>query len=170
MTDYIRSIWLLAAALACCSASADPRSNPTAVAEVTRFEKHLEEFFNSPEFALHPEHGLEYYDKSLRFFDIMQPIEYRGEQFREHFIALGKQFEGGKVEFLELEVTAGPDMACATSLQHFAGKTPDGKPYDMTMRVTDFLQKKRGHWIITHEHVSLPLDPATFLSVINPRP
>jgi len=170
MTDYIRSIWLLAAAIACYSASADPRSIPAAVAEVTQFEKHLEEFYNSPEFARNPERGLQYYDKDLRFFDIMQPMEYRGEQFKEHFIALGKQFEGGKVEFLELEVTAGPNMACATSLQHFAGKTPDGKPYDMTMRVTDFLEKKRAHWIITHEHVSLPLDPATFLSVINPNP
>ncbi len=170
MTNHLRSIGLLAAALVCCSASAGPRSNPTAVADVTQFERHLEEFYNSAEFARHPERGLEYYDKDLRFFDIMQPVEYRGEQFKEHFLALGKQFEGGKVEFLELEVIAGPDMACATSLQHFAGKTPDGKPYDMTMRVTDFLQKKRDHWIITHEHVSLPLDQATFLSVINPKP
>lgn len=166
----MRSIWLLAAVCASYSASADPKSNAAAVAEVTQFERNIEAFDNSPEFARHPESGLKYYAKDVRFFDIMLPVEFRGDQFREHFIAVGKQFEGGKVEFLELEVIAEPDMACATSLQHFVGKTPDGKPYDMTMRVTDFLQKRRGNWIITHEHVSLPLDQATFMSVVAPKP
>jgi ketosteroid isomerase-like protein len=169
MSNYIQSISLLAAVFACGFASAGPKSNAAAVAEVTQFERSIEAFDNSPELALHPESALKFYAKDVRFFDIMLPVEFRGDQFSKHVIDIGKQFEGGQVKFLELEVIAEPGMACATSLQHFVGKTAAGKPYDMTMRVTDFLQKKRGRWIITHEHISLPLDQANFMSVIAPK-
>ena len=33
-----------------------------------------------------------------------------------------------------------------------------GKPIDPTVRLTDVYRKISGHWLIEHEHVSVPVD------------
>jgi ketosteroid isomerase-like protein len=160
------------ASIVCSAALAAPPSNATAVAEVTKLESTLEQLYNSPQFAKDPSVALVYYDNTdaMRMFDVMLPVEFRGKEFRKHFIEVGTQFTGGKVEFSQLEVTADGQLAFAASIQHFYGKGKDGKPYDMTLRVTDCLRKTGGRWVIVHEHASLPLDAPTFMSVITPKP
>lgn len=137
------------------------------VAEITRVERHLEEIFNGPAFVKDPAIALKYFETGpqVRLFDIMQPGEFRGEDFRKHFIEIGQQFQG-KVEFTNLEVVADDHVGFASMTQHFAGKDKEGKPFDMTMRVTDCFHKTGPNWKIVHEHVSLPLDPATFMKLI----
>ena len=141
------------------------------VAEVTRFERQLEQGYNSPEFSRDPSVALAYFDATdaMLLWDIMLPTQYRGSSFRKHFVEIGNQFQDGKVEFLDMEVTADENLAFVTSFQHFAGIGKDGKPFDMTMRVTDCLRKANGKWRIVHEHVSIPLDSATFMSLTAPK-
>jgi len=38
------------------------------------------------------------------------------------------------------------------------GTDKTGKKLDLTVRVTDVCQKIRGHWLVIHEHVSVPVD------------
>ena len=37
----------------------------------------------------------------------------------------------------------------------------DGKPLDLTLRVTDVYKKMNGKWLVVHEHVSWPVDLET---------
>jgi ketosteroid isomerase-like protein len=153
------------------AALAESPSDAAAVAEVTQLESKLEQVYNSPQFAKDPRVALVYFDnQAIRMFDVMQPVEFRGEAFRKHFIEVGTQFTGGKVAYSQLEVTADGNLAFATSIQRFSGTGKDGKPYDMTLRVTDCLRKTGGRWLIVHEHASIPLDAPTFMSVIAPKP
>ena len=152
------------------AAAAAPSVNSTAAAEVRKLESTLEQIYNSPKFSKDPSVALEYFDtQAMRLFDIETPAQYRGEDFRKHFIAIGAEFAGARVEFSQMEVTADAHLAFATSLQHLFGRGKDGKPFDITMRVTDCLRKSGGHWLIIHEHISLPLDHATFMSVLAPK-
>jgi ketosteroid isomerase-like protein len=41
------------------------------------------------------------------------------------------------------------------------GPDKDGKPLDLTVRVTDVYRKIDGKWLAVHEHVSFPVDLAT---------
>lgn len=37
----------------------------------------------------------------------------------------------------------------------------DGKPFGLTMRVTDGYRKVNGKWLIIHEHISVPVNLET---------
>jgi ketosteroid isomerase-like protein len=41
------------------------------------------------------------------------------------------------------------------------GPGKDGKPLDLTVRVTDVYKKTNGKWLALHEHVSWPVDLET---------
>jgi len=106
---------------------------------------------------------MSYYDPSdkLLVFDIVPPREYRGAAaWRKHLQDLAPDFTG-VTELIDLEVHADGHLAFASSIQHFVGKTKDGKPIDITTRVTDCLQKQDGKWTIVHQHISAPIDLAT---------
>jgi ketosteroid isomerase-like protein len=171
----VRKLLAIAASMAAGIAAAGtaasaPPVNNAAAAEVRQLESTLEQIYNSPQFSQDPSVALEYFDtQAMRLFDIEAPAEYRGADFRKHFIEIGAQFNGGRVEFSKIEVTTDGHLAFATSLQHLFGRGKDGKPYDMTMRVTDCLRKSGGRWLIIHEHISLPLDATAFRSVIAPK-
>lgn len=63
------------------------------------------------------------------------------------------QASGATFDLLELEVTAGTDVAFAVALLRCG--TPDDDP-DARLRLTFGLRKVAGSWVITHEHHSFP--------------
>ena len=46
----------------------------------------------------------------------------------------------------------------------------DGKPLDLTLRVTDVFKKTNGKWLVIHEHVSWPVDLATGKADMSSKP
>jgi ketosteroid isomerase-like protein len=156
---FLFSLFALAA-LPAIAAKSDP------VAEVTKFEMHMQDVYNSEEFIKDPKMALVYWEggDDVHLFDVMQPGEFAGEAFRKHFIEVGGQFIG-KVEFLNMKVHANDGMAFVSMTQHFVGKDKAGHPFDMTLLVTDGLKKTKGKWLVVHEHVSMALDDATFMSM-----
>jgi ketosteroid isomerase-like protein len=62
-------------------------------------------------------------------------------------------------EVTHLEITAGPDVAFATSIDCLAA-TPKGMPdsFRLWYRVTLGLRKIDGRWQVTHEHQSVPFE------------
>jgi ketosteroid isomerase-like protein len=157
------SLFLIATSMA--HAAEPPKGD--SVSEITAIEHKLEEIYNSAAFPKDPAIALKYFDNP-RLFDIMQPGEFRGEDFRKHFIEVGQHFQG-TVKFNDLEAEADDKIGFASMIQHFAGRDKNGNPFDMTMRVTDCFHKLGGVWKIAHEHVSLALDPAAFMSIIKPK-
>jgi ketosteroid isomerase-like protein len=64
------------------------------------------------------------------------------------------------VDFLELKVISDGNLALARSVQH-ATATVDGKPFEMTFRMTDVWRKRGGQWKLINSHVSVPVDLKT---------
>ena len=104
------------------------------------------------------------YDASeeVAVYDLMPPREFVGvKAVHDDFDTFFKGVKDPKVEFIDLHVYADGNMGFARSIQHFTGTGTDGKPLDMTFRVTDCLHKVNGQWKILHTHVSFPVDLAT---------
>jgi ketosteroid isomerase-like protein len=69
------------------------------------------------------------------------------------------QARGASFEIVELDVTAGADVAYAHALLRC------GMPDELAanpanrLRLTLGLRKERGRWVVAHEHHSFPLEP-----------
>jgi len=61
----------------------------------------------------------------------------------------------------ELDITVGGDVAYSHSIQAGTFTDKSGNKIAMTVRVTDGYKKVNGQWLISHEHVSVPVDFAT---------
>lgn len=104
------------------------------------------------------------YDASneVAVYDLAPPLEFVGPKaVHDDFDNFFKSVKNPKIEFVDLHVVAEGNMGFARSLQHFTGTSNEGKPMDMTFRVTDCWHKVDGKWKILHTHVSLPVDLAT---------
>ncbi|HVN89315.1 MAG TPA: nuclear transport factor 2 family protein [Candidatus Binataceae bacterium] len=116
---------------------------------------------------------MKYYADSpdVTVFDFVPPLKYQGtkavhDDFNEFFT----NAKDAKGEFLELVVVADPKIGAAHSLQHFTWTDKDGKPGEVTIRVTDVFQKTKGQWKVIHSHVSVPVDPKTGQGQMNLKP
>jgi ketosteroid isomerase-like protein len=62
------------------------------------------------------------------------------------------------VEMRDLSVSVSGDTAFTYSVNRYFGKLRSGGALDMCVRVTVWLRKMNGHWMITHEEHSVPFD------------
>jgi uncharacterized protein (TIGR02246 family) len=97
---------------------------------------------------------------SLVVFDLVPPRQYVGAQaYRKDWETLFATFKGPvKFEISDLAITADRTLAYSHSIQHLTGTDVKDRSIDMTVRVTDVYRKIKGQWLITHEHVSVPVD------------
>jgi ketosteroid isomerase-like protein len=102
-------------------------------------------------------------DETLFVFDAIPPRQYVGIKAwradNEAFIGL---FQGPlHAEMSDLSVTADGKLGFGHNVQHFSGTDKNGKPIDLTFRVSDGYKKVKGKWMIVEEHLSFPVDLAT---------
>ena len=111
-------------------------------------------------------------DETLFVFDAIPPRQYVGIKAwradNEGFLAL---FQGPlKAEMSDLSVTANGKLGFGHNIQHFSGTDKNGKPIDMTFRVSDGYKKIDGKWMIAEEHISFPVDIATGKADLSSKP
>ncbi len=111
------------------------------------------------------DHGLAPYlqDETLFVFDAIPPRQYVGIKAwradNEGFLAM---FQGPlNAEMSDLSVTANGRLGFGHNIQHFSGTDKNGKPIDLTFRVSDGYRKINGKWMIVEEHISFPVDIAS---------
>jgi ketosteroid isomerase-like protein len=99
----------------------------------------------------------------LFVFDVVPPRQYVGAAaYRKDWENFFAMFQGPvKFEISDLVVSADRNLAYSHSIQRLSGTGKDGKPIDLTVRVTDGYRKVGGHWLVALEHVSVPVDLAT---------
>jgi ketosteroid isomerase-like protein len=102
-------------------------------------------------------------DDSLFVFDVTPPRQYVGAAaYRKDWEDLLDDIEGPiKFEITDLAVTVDANLGYSHSIQTMTGKNKRGDLVDLTVRVTDAYRKIDGHWLVTMEHVSVPVDLAT---------
>ena len=97
---------------------------------------------------------------TLVVFDVTPPRQYVGaEDYKKDWQGLFAAFPG-PVKFLitDLQITTGEMLAYSHSIQDAIFTKKDGTVFHLVVRVTDVYRKSHGHWLIVHEHVSVPVD------------
>jgi uncharacterized protein (TIGR02246 family) len=99
------------------------------------------------------------HDPNIVMFDVPPPYEgLRGiDAYRDSWPPFFEwQRQGAVFDIVELDVTAGDDVAFAWALLR-CGKPEDFEADpDNRLRLTIGLRKKNGRWIVMHEHHSFP--------------
>jgi uncharacterized protein (TIGR02246 family) len=63
------------------------------------------------------------------------------------------------VEFSEVDVSVGGDLATVAAMIQYSGESPEGSiEREMANRLTWVLARVDGAWRVTHEHTSAPVD------------
>ena len=99
------------------------------------------------------------HDANVVMFDVPPPYDgIRGiDAYRASWAPFFEWLRQGAIfEIVELDVTAGTDVAFAYALLRCG--TPEGfaaNP-ENRLRITMGLRKRDGHWVVTHEHHSFP--------------
>ena len=157
-------LWLSAVLLAAGLYAAVPRGNsPTKDEQEIRA---LEDRFVAAVKAKDVEAIMKGYapGAELFVFDVVPPRQYVGfdayeKDWQEFFAGFPGPID--QFELTDLSVTTEGKLGYGHSIQHLIATGKDGSKTDLTVRVTDCYRKIDGKWLITHEHVSVPVDLAT---------
>ena len=105
----------------------------------------------------------------LIVFDANPPRQYSGwDAYKKDFEAFLASSPGpADMLITDVSVTVGGDVAYGHSIQHPILTDEDGKKTEFTVRVTDGYKKVNGQWLISHEHVSVPVDMTTMKPDLN---
>ncbi|MGH3386135.1 MAG: YybH family protein [Nocardioidaceae bacterium] len=103
------------------------------------------------------------YSPDIVYFDVVPPLRYVGSAaLRGRFVQWFDRWESSiGQELSELTVSASGDIACAHMLVRASGTLKDGREVGYWVRVTDCCRRSPDGWLITHEHVSLPVEMET---------
>lgn len=102
---------------------------------------------------------LAHHDPDMVMFDLPPPLQCRGiKAYEETWGLLFRYHQHGTAfDFVELDVTAGADVAFAQAIMWCGpGSSPTPAEDGFQFRLTVGLRKIDGQWKITHEHHSLP--------------
>ena len=102
-------------------------------------------------------------DQSLVVFDASEPRQYTGAAaYTKDWNDMWASAPGSAtITLSDLDITVGGNVAYSRSIQFVTTTDKKGKKHQMTVRVTDGYKKINGQWLISHEHVSVPVNFAT---------
>ena len=102
-------------------------------------------------------------DERLFVFDAVPPRQYVGAKaYRKDFEEFFAAFPGpAESEVTDLSITVAGTLGFSHGIDTWTLTDKDGKRVKLVFRVTDVYRKIKGKWLIVHEHLSFPVDPAT---------
>jgi ketosteroid isomerase-like protein len=105
-------------------------------------------------------------------FDVLNPLRYRGAAtVRDRTSTWFSSFQGPiGYEVRDLSITTSESVAFCHYLYQVRGTTKDGKQIEMWVRATMCFHKIDGRWLVSHEHDSVPFDPATGRAALDLKP
>jgi ketosteroid isomerase-like protein len=116
--------------------------------------------------------GLDPNSPDIVYFDVVPPLQFVGsDAVRKNLL---RWFDGYKSSIgLEIggsSIVANGDTAAAFMLIRASGTLKDGRKVGYWVRATICCQRSDHGWVITHEHISLPVDFKTGCAVMNLSP
>lgn len=100
------------------------------------------------------------YSPDIVYFDVVPPLRYAGSAaLRDRFL---HWFEGWTsaigMETRDLDILASGDVAAAHMLLRASGTRTNGREVGYWVRTSNGCRRSDHGWLITHEHVSLPVE------------
>jgi ketosteroid isomerase-like protein len=112
------------------------------------------------------------YSSDIVYFDLVPPLRYTGAAaLRDRFQDWFSRWESSIGQDLrDVSILVGGDVAAAHMLIRTSGTLKDGRDVGYWVRTSNSFQRSNGAWLITHEHVSLPVDIASGSAVMDLMP
>ncbi|WP_232851663.1 YybH family protein [Nocardia acididurans] len=107
---------------------------------------------------------MSFYAPDIVYYDAVAPLRFTGtDAVRRNFV---RWFDGytGRIglETHDLTIVTADDVAFASMLHLDSGERRGGIELPIWVRETVCLQRSEDTWAITHEHISIPINPANF--------
>ncbi|WP_225826497.1 YybH family protein [Streptomyces naphthomycinicus] len=106
--------------------------------------------------------AMSFYSPDIVYYDVVPPLRFTGtEEVRRNFERWFDEYEGPiQLETHDMTVVPGEDCAAAHMLHLDSGQRKSGLQASIWVRESVCLRRSSGIWSITHEHISIPFDPA----------
>jgi ketosteroid isomerase-like protein len=106
------------------------------------------------------------------YFDTVPPLQYTGSaDLRARFLRWFDGWEGSfEMDIRDIHILASGDLAVAYRFSRARGALKDGQKAESWVRATSCLQRSVRGWLITHEHVSWPVDVKSGHAAMDLRP
>jgi ketosteroid isomerase-like protein len=103
------------------------------------------------------------------YFDVVPPLHYTGSAaVRRNFLRWFDAWESAiGQDIRDLNIAASGEVAVAHMLIRASGTLKNGREVGYWVRATVGCQRSNGRWLITHEHISLPVDVASGQAVMD---
>jgi ketosteroid isomerase-like protein len=103
---------------------------------------------------------MSFYSPDIVYFDLVPGLRYTGSaELRGRFLEWFGVYEGSiGQEIRDLNTLASRDIAVAFMLIQASGTLKNGHEVGFWVRATSCCQRSDQGWLITHEHVSLPVN------------
>lgn len=103
-----------------------------------------------------------HYSPDVVYFDVVPPLQYLGaDELRGRFQHWFSGYNGPiDLQIRDSKVSATGDLAIGHWFSRASGTLADGRTVGSWVRVTSCCRRTDSGWLITHEHVSLPVDLA----------
>lgn len=111
-------------------------------------------------------------DESLVVFDVVPPRQYVGAKaYQKDWEELFAAYPGpADMEMSELSVMTEGSLGYGHNIQKSTLTDKEGKKMPLLLRVSNGYRKVNGKWLISHEHVSVPVDLATGKADLTSKP
>lgn len=108
--------------------------------------------------------AMSFYAEDIVYYDAVAPLRFSGtEEVRANFLRWFDGYDGPiDLETHEQTIAVDGDVAFANMLHLDSGKHKGGIELSIWVRETVCLRRVEGRWVITHEHISIPMSPKTF--------
>jgi ketosteroid isomerase-like protein len=115
---------------------------------------------------------MSYYAADIIYFDVVPPLQYVGsDALRDRFRHWLDGYQSGiGQDVSHLNIVAGGDIAFASMLVRTGGTLKNGQQLDAWARATSCCKRSGGTWLVTHEHISVPIDPVSMRPVMGLTP
>ncbi|MEC3915625.1 YybH family protein [Nocardia sp. CDC160] len=104
---------------------------------------------------------MRHYPPDIVYYDVVPPLRFTGTaEVRANFLRWFDGYEGPiSLDTHELTVVTEGDTAFANMLHLDSGTRKGGLQSAIWVRETTCLRRTNGQWLITHEHISVPINP-----------
>lgn len=112
------------------------------------------------------------YSPDVVYFDVVPPLQYVGAAaLRGRFLEWFESFKGPiDLEARDLRIVVNGDLAVVYWLSRAKGTLQNGREVGSWVRATSCCHRSDRGWLVTHEHVSWPVDPKSGSAVMDLQP
>jgi ketosteroid isomerase-like protein len=103
---------------------------------------------------------MSFYAPDIVYFDTVPPLQFVGAPaLRRRFLEWFDSWQSAiGMEKRDLRVVTSGDLAVASYLNRASGTLKNGRQVASWVRATTCCQRSNQRWLVTHEHVSWPVD------------